>query len=414
MIVGGGPAGLMAAQGLQSLGFKVHIFDAMSSVGRKFLLAGRGGLNLTHSEQKNKFLNRFHPPSESLISALESFSSNEVCEWVKDLGSSIFIGSSGRIFPTYMKASPLLRAWLNRLEKPNFGAPVSFHLQHRWLGWTDDQINSGPYQSCIFQTNTGLKSFSADALVLAMGGGSWSRLGSDGLWFSILQKHHCLLSPLRPSNSGFDLGGEWTPLFLEKFVGRPLKSISMKFTSHNGDIFSRRGELVVTETGIEGSLIYAASRLLRDTIEHHGSASVYFDLLPDHSDEDVLANVCHPRGSRSLSSHLKSRLNLSGIKMALLYECLSKVELHNPNLLARSLKNLPILLGATRPLDEAISSAGGVKFDRLSRDLMMLDKPGVFLAGEMLDWEAPTGGYLLTACLATGMRVAHGIREFLK
>lgn len=432
-VIGGGPAGLMAAEVLASAGpaVSVQLFDAMPSVGRKFLLAGRGGLNLTHSEPPEVFMRRYGAHSAALAPLIAAFDPAALRDWAQALGIETFIGSSGLVFPKDMKAAPLLRAWLHRLRS----AGVQFSMRHRWLGWADDG-------ALTFSTPTGEVHIKADAVVLALGGGSWARLGSDGAWVPLLAGRGVPVAPLQPSNCGFDvaeppaldaaLHGEtrreflreligqapqpqvgWTEHFSSRFAGQPFKSVAISFTDSQGRSFSRRGEFVATATGVEGSLIYAASSLLRDEIAAHGSATFTLDLLPDKSPEWVLAEVRHPRGSRSLSSHLKSRLNLDGIKAAMLYELLDKAAIADPVKLAAGIKALPVCVIAARPIDEAISSAGGVAFEALDAQLrvttLAAETPPLFCAGEMLDWEAPTGGYLLTACLASGRAAGQGV-----
>ena len=432
-VIGGGPAGLMAAEVLASVGpaVSVQLFDAMPSVGRKFLLAGRGGLNLTHSEPPEVFMRRYGAHSAALAPLIGAFGPEALRDWAQALGIETFIGSSGLVFPKDMKAAPLLRAWLHRLRS----AGVQFSMRHRWLGWADDG-------ALTFSTPTGEVHIKADAVVLALGGGSWARLGSDGAWVPLLAGHGVAVAPLQPSNCGFDVAarpalealenGEtrreflkeligqapqphvgWTEHFSSRFAGQPFKSVAISLTDSQGRSFSRRGEFVATATGVEGSLIYAASALLRDEIAAHGSATFTLDLLPDKSPEQVLAEVRHPRGSRSLSSHLKSRLNLDGIKAAMLYELLGKEAIADAAKLAAGIKALPVCVVATRPIDEAISSAGGVKFEALDAQLrvttLAAQTPPLFCAGEMLDWEAPTGGYLLTACFASGRAAGQGV-----
>lgn len=418
-IVGAGPAGLMAAEVLAQAGVAVHVFDAMASVGRKFLLAGKGGLNLTHSEPHAVFTTRFAERQAQVEPWLAAFSGPQIRAWAQGLGIDTFVGTSGRVFPTDMKAAPLLRAWLQRLRAQG----VVFHMRHRWLGWAGDG-------ALRFQAPTGEVGVTAGATVLALGGGSWARLGSDGAWVPLLAARGIAIAPLRPANCGFDVlradvpAGEtrraflqeligrsptptvgWTPHFTERFAGQPFKTVALAFTDSQGRSFSRRGEFVATATGLEGSLVYAASHLLREEIAAHGHATFHLDLLPDHTPERVLVEVRHPRGSRSLSSHLKSRLGLDGIKARILYEHLGKDGMNDPVALAHAIKALPITVVAARPIDEAISTAGGVTFESLDEHLMARAMPGVFCAGEMLDWEAPTGGYLLTASMASG-RVA--------
>ena len=397
-VIGGGPAGLMAAEVLSASGAQVHVYDAMPSVGRKFLLAGRGGLNLTHSEPFDAFMGRFGERRPQLESMLAQFGPQQVREWASGLGIETFVGTSGRVFPTDMKAAPLLRAWLHRLR----AAGVQFHMRHRWVG-------EGPFDmaSLRFSTPTGEVTAKAEAVVLALGGASWARLGSDGAWAPWLQAQGVDVAPLLPANCGFD-GAGWSEHFSSRFAGQPFKSVAISFTDSHGRHFARKGEFVATATGIEGSLIYAASALLRDEIAEKGSATLLLDLLPDRSAEQVLAAVKHPRGARSLSSHLKSRLGLEGIKAGVLYEALSREAMHDPQQLAATIKAVPLKLVATRPVDEAISTAGGVRFDALDAQLMSTALPGFFVAGEMLDWEAPTGGYLLTASMASGAAAARG------
>jgi hypothetical protein len=428
IVVGGGPAGLVAAEVLAQAGVEVHVYDAMPSVGRKFLLAGKGGLNLTHSEPLETFCSRYGERRASLEPLVREFGPHEIREWAAALGVDTFIGTSGRVFPADMKAAPLLRAWLHRLRS----CGVHFHMRHRWLGWLGDG-------SLAFESQAGAVAAKADAVVLALGGASWKRLGSDGAWVPLLAERGAALAPLQPANCGFevtvhpheagketrreffrDLAGlgtapsGWSTHFSSGFAGQPFKSVAIRFTDSQGRNFARKGEFVATATGVEGSLIYAASSLLRDEISATGSATLYLDLLPDKTAERVLQDVRHPRGSRSLSSHLKSRLGIEGIKSAILYEILGKDGMADAPKLAAAIKALPITLTATRPIDEAISTAGGVRFEGMDAGLMLSAAPGVFCAGEMLDWEAPTGGYLLTACFATGRAAAKGVLQALQ
>nr|WP_315426124.1 TIGR03862 family flavoprotein [uncultured Albidiferax sp.] len=400
LVIGGGPAGLMAAEVLAQAGVAVQLFDAMPSVGRKFLLAGKGGLNLTHSEPAELFATRFGARQEQVGPWLQDLGAAQLRDWAKELGVDTFVGSSGRVFPTDMKSAPLLRAWLHRLRV----AGVQFHMRHRWVG-----LEANTWR---FDTPKGPVQATADAVVLALGGGSWARLGSDGAWVPLLQAAGVPVVPLLPANCGFDVAG-WTEHFSSRFAGQPFKTVALSFTNAAGDSFRRQGEFVATASGIEGSLVYGASALVRDEIALNGSATVYLDLLPALSAERVLAEVTHPRGTRSLSSHLKSRLGLEGIKAGILHELLDKASFQNPAALAAAIKALPIRLVATRPIDEAISSAGGVAFEALNAELMLEPLPGVFAAGEMLDWEAPTGGYLLTASMASGQRAGQGVLRFL-
>jgi hypothetical protein len=407
IVIGGGPAGLMTADVLCSAGVAVHLVDAMPSVGRKFLLAGKGGLNLTHSEPADIFASRYGGRRAQIEPLLQNFNGSQVREWAKALGVDTFVGSSGRVFPKDMKAAPLLRAWLQRLRHPAGGVAVQFHMRHRWLGWEEDG------KTLRFESPQGPVSMQADCVVLALGGASWARLGSDGAWVPWLQAKGVDVAPLLPANCGFDVEGGWSEHFCSRFAGQPFKSVAISFANAQGVGFQRKGEFVATATGVEGSLIYAASSLLRDEIAARGSATFQLDLLPDMLPERVLAEVRHPRGSRSLSSHLKSRLHIDGIKAAILHELLSKEQINDPAQLAGAIKSLSITLGATRPIDEAISSAGGVRFEAMDPSLMLTKLPGVFCAGEMLDWEAPTGGYLMTACLASGKAAGQGALAYL-
>jgi predicted flavoprotein YhiN len=442
IVIGGGPAGLMAADVLSKAGVSVHLFDAMPSVGRKFLLAGKGGLNLTHSEPAEIFSSRYGARRAHIDALLNELDATGVREWAGTLGVNTFVGSSGRVFPVDMKAAPLLRAWLHRLRHPTgegcSGSEVVFHMRHRWTGWSHvHSVKKGVDDGlCLsFDTPQGPVQAEADAVVLAMGGGSWSRLGSDGAWVPGLQASGVRVAPLLPSNCGFDVatrartqapnraavnqgvseldGIGWSEHFSGRFAGQPFKSVSIQFETSQGASFQRRGEFVATATGVEGSLIYAASSLLRDEIIGQGRATLRLDLLPDMSIERVLAEVIHPRGARSLSSHLKSRLHIDGIKSAILYELLTKEQMSDPRQLASAIKALPIVLTGVRPIDEAISTAGGVMFEDMDSNLMLHKLPSVFCAGEMLDWEAPTGGYLLTACLASGQRAGRGVLAYL-
>ena len=395
-IIGSGPAGLMAAEVLIEAGVSVDLFDSMPSLGRKFLMAGKGGLNLTHSEPLETFLSRYGTRRSEIKSLLAAFGPEALRAWALGLGIETFVGSSGRVFPTEKKAAPLLRAWLHRLR----AAGVRIHVRHRWLGWNEDG-------SLNFITLGVPRRLTFDAVVLALGGGSWARLGSDGAWVPVLAARGVPVVPLRPANCGFDVG--WSAHFRERFAGQPLKSLSLSFAGQ-----TRRGEFMVSADGVEGSLIYAFSAALRDRIETDGSATVELDLMPDWTPARVLAEVSHPRGSRSLSSHLQSRLGLKGVKTGLLRECLTAEQMADPTQLAAAIKAVPLRLIAPRPLDEAISSAGGVDFAALDGKLMLRDHPGVFCAGEMLDWEAPTGGYLLTACFASGFVAGRACRDWLR
>ncbi|WP_277184863.1 TIGR03862 family flavoprotein [Caballeronia sp. BR00000012568055] len=400
-IVGGGPAGLMAAEALAAGGARVDVFDAMPSVGRKFLMAGKGGMNLTHSEPADAFRARYGERRANIAPLLDRFDADALRAWVHGLGVDTFVGSSGRVFPTDMKAAPMLRAWLHRLR----GAGVRLHMRHRWLGWADDGVSVSR-----FATPEGEKLIRHDALILAVGGASWPQLGSDGRAVAQIAARGVDVAPFQPSNCGFEV--DWTPLFRERFAGEPLKSVAI---SANGVDGWRVGECLITEHGIEGSLIYALSAPIRDRIAASGEAGaeILLDLAPQLSAERVREEVLHPRGARSLSSHLQSRLHITGVKAGLLRECLSKEAFTDLDTLAARIKALPLRLRRPRPIAEVISSAGGVAFESLDEKLMLTALPGVFCAGEMLDWEAPTGGYLLTACFASGIVAGEGALVWL-
>lgn len=397
-IIGGGPAGLMAAEVLSRAGVAVDLYDAMPSVGRKFLLAGVGGMNITHAEDFPAFVSRYRQRAEQLRPLLEAFAPGTLREWIHDLGINTFVGSSGRVFPTDMKAAPLLRAWLKRLRDSG----VQIHTRQRWLGWNEEgQLRiAGP---------NGVTLLEPAATLLALGGGSWARLGSDGAWVPLLQSRGVTLAPLQPANCGFEVEG-WSTHLVEKFAGAPLKTVSLALPGET----PRKGEFVLTATGIEGSLVYALSADIRERINANGSATVLLDLLPDRSQEQIATALAKPRGSQSMAKHLHRRLKLDGAKAALLRELTTGETFHEPQALAAAIKALPIRLVRPRPLDEAISSAGGVPFEELDENLMLRQLPGVFCAGEMLDWEAPTGGYLLTACFATGRAAAEGMLRWLE
>lgn len=396
-VIGAGPAGLMAAEELAKAGVSVAVYDAMPSVGRKFLLAGRGGLNLTHSEPTEVFRLRFGDRAAQVSPWLDQFDAAALRQWALNLGVETFVGSSGRVFPKEMKAAPLLRAWLRRLRADG----VQFHTRHVWHGWADDG-------ALLFEAPQGAVTARPDAVVLALGGASWPRLGSDGAWQSLLEARGVAVAPLHPANGGFLT--DWSSYFSERFAGQPLKAMAM---APQGDFEMRRGECMVTADGLEGGLIYAWSSRLRDTLLSDGAATLYIDLQPDRDLAQVLAEVARSRGARSWSSHLSSRLGLRGVKTALLHECLPKAAFNDPEALAAGIKRLPVRLNGLRPLAEAISTAGGVRFDALSQDLMLQSLPGVFCAGEMLDWEAPTGGYLLTASFASGRVAGRGVLRWL-
>jgi uncharacterized flavoprotein (TIGR03862 family) len=397
-IIGGGPAGLMAAEVLGQAGIRVDLYDGMPSVGRKFLLAGVGGMNITHSEAYPAFLSRYAERAPQIAPLLRGFDADALCKWIHDLGIETFIGSSGRVFPTDMKAAPLLRAWLKRLRDSG----VVIHTRHRWLGWDE-------HGALRIDSPEGDITVKPDATLLALGGGSWSRLGSDGAWMLPLEQRGVGLAPLQPSNCGFEVQS-WSELMVSKFAGAPLKNIAIGL---NDDI-PRLGECVITATGIEGSLIYALSAPIREAINQYGAAVVHIDLLPGRPVDKLQAALSKPRGSRSMAKHLHNQVGIDGVKAALLRELTDAATFADPALLARAIKALPLTLVKTRPLDEAISSAGGVTFEAMDERLMLKALPGVFCAGEMLDWEAPTGGYLLTGCFASGRAAGSGILQWLK
>ncbi len=397
-IIGGGPAGLMAAEVLGQAGVNVDLYDAMPSVGRKFLLAGVGGMNITHAEDYAAFVSRYGERAGDLRPLLDAFSPDSLREWIHGLGIDTFVGSSGRVFPSDMKAAPLLRAWLKRLRESG----VQLHTRQRWLGWDEH----GALRIAGPQGETQVE---ADATLLALGGGSWARLGSDGAWVPLLQNRGIAIAPLQPANCGFEVAG-WSEHLREKFAGAPLKTVSLALPGEA----PRKGEFVLTATGIEGSLVYALSAPIRNTINRDGAATVLLDLLPDRTLTQIASALARPRGSQSMAKHLHRQLKLDGVKAALLRELTDATTFQAPQALAAAIKALPIRLVRPRPLDEAISSAGGVPFEELDEDLMLRRLPGVFCAGEMLDWEAPTGGYLLTACFASGRAAAEGMLRWLR
>ncbi len=387
-IIGGGPAGLMAAEVLVSHGFEVHVFDAMPSLGRKFLMAGKSGLNLTHSEELAKYFTRFGDANDRLHPALSSFTPGNIQDWAADLGIETFVGSSGRIFPKDFKAAPLLRAWLHRLRAKG----VTIHVRHKWTGWEDGALH--------FETPNGDVLIQAEATVLALGGGSWPSLGSDGAWVEPLQNQGVRIAPLRPANCGFEVA--WSDYMREHFAGEAVKTVKLTFqdTSASGDV-------TITQFGLESGPVYTLSAALRDTIEHDGYAVLTIDLSPGRSIAELTEALSRPRGKKSMATHMKRVVRIAGVKAALLHEVLAAEDFSNPARLAGVIKALPVRLERTRPLAEAISTAGGVKLNAMKDGFMLKVLPGVFCAGEMMDWEAPTGGYLLSACLATG-RVAGG------
>lgn len=393
-VIGGGPAGLMAAEVLAGGGMQVEVYDAMPSVGRKFLMAGKGGMNITHSEPLERFLSRYGARREHIAPLLAEFGPEALRAWVQGLGIATFVGSSGRVFPSDMKAAPLLRAWLHRLR----GAGVRFHMRQRWLGWDAEG-------GLRFAGPLGELRVRPDAVVLALGGGSWARLGSDGAWVPLLRGRGIGVAPLLPSNCGFEVG--WSAHFRSRFAGQPVKPLVVSF-----DGLRQQGELMITAHGIEGGVVYALSAPLREAIAAQGQAVLHLDLVPGRDEARLAADLARPRGRDSLAKHLRRHAGIEGVKAGLVREFAAEA-LADPARLASALKALPLPLLATRPLDEAISSAGGVRFEELDGHLMLRAVPGVFCAGEMLDWEAPTGGYLLTACFASGKAAGQGVLEWL-
>lgn len=391
----------MAAEMLAAAGVSVDIYDAMPSPGRKFLLAGIGGMNITHSEPFEDFVTRYRERAPQVRSLLENFSPEDLRQWLHALGIETFVGSSGRVFPREMKAAPLLRAWLHRLRESG----VHIHTRHRWQGWDE----TGALR---FETRDGNITATADATILALGGGSWPQLGSDGGWQPLLQVKGVQLRELLPANCGFEV--EWSEHFRLRHAGQPVKPVVMQFVQANGERFAKRGEFIVTDAGIEGSLVYALSAPLRDEILASGSTQITLDLAPNREEHELAAALAKPRGKKSLGEHLRRVAGIHGVKAGLLREGVHAGELEDASTLARRIKSLPLQLNRTRPMEESISSAGGVMFESLNEDMMLTQLPGVFCAGEMLDWEAPTGGYLLTACFATGRAAGDGAVRWLQ
>jgi uncharacterized flavoprotein (TIGR03862 family) len=398
-VIGGGPAGLMAAEVATRGGAAVTVYDRMPTVGRKFLLAGRGGLNLTHSEALDAFLARYGAAAPHLRAAIDAFPPHALRAWCEELGQETFVGSSGRVFPRSMKTSPLLRAWLRRLD----AAGVDFKLRHRWLGW-DAQGRH------LFDAPEGATALSADATVLALGGASWPHLGSDGAWTDTISGAGVSVAPLRPANCGFLAG--WSDVFRSRFAGHPLKRLELSFGSHKV-----RGEAMVTEAGLEGGGIYALSAPMREAIVAGGPAILHIDLRPDVERTELEKRLATPRAKQSLSTYLRKVAQLSPVAIGLLQEAAmassQRLAGMTPAALAGLVKDVPVRLTGVAPITRAISTAGGIAFDEVDARCMLLRRPGVFVAGEMLDWEAPTGGYLLQACLATGAAAGRGALSWL-
>jgi uncharacterized flavoprotein (TIGR03862 family) len=399
VIVGAGPAGLMAAEVIRAAGYNVHVYDAKASAGRKFLLAGVGGMNITHSETYPAFIQRYYEKSAWLHTAISRFSANELCDWIHGLGIETFVGTSGRVFPVDMKAAPLLRNWLKRLRD----AGVVFHMRHQLTGMQGKTLS--------FSSEAGNVTVHAAAVLLALGGASWPKLGSDGAWQGMLHAQGVQLNPLQSANCGFI--SQWTPYLQQNFAGSPLKPVSFSYTTLGGEVITRKGECILSADGMEGSLIYAFSKYLRDTINQLGTATLYLDLLPDKSAAQLLKNLQQKKDKESFSKYLKRCTGLSGVKAALLHECCSKEKLQHTTSLVECIKSLPVIFSAAKPIEEAISSAGGVCETSVDEYFMLRQLPGIFCAGEMLDWEAPTGGYLLTACFATGRLAGQGVCNYL-
>jgi uncharacterized flavoprotein (TIGR03862 family) len=398
-IIGAGPAGLMAAEVLAQGGASVTVYDAMPSAGRKFLMAGRGGLNLTHSEPLPQFLTRYREAMPHLAAAIEAFPPSGLRDWSEALGQETFVGSSGRVFPKAFKASPLLRAWLRRLDAMG----VKLALRYHWIGW-DEQGR------LRFQTPVGPHVVETSATVLALGGASWPRLGSDGAWVETLVARGVQISPLRPANSGFAVA--WSTIFRDRFEGQPLKGVALSFGAH-----TIRGEAIVTRTGIEGGAIYALSADLREAVDRSGRATLHIALRPDLDMKELIAKVSAPKGKQSLSNFLRKAVSLSSVAIGLLQEAArasgASLASMSPADLGNLMNAVPIELTGTAPIARAISTAGGIPFSELDSDFMIRRMPGVFAAGEMLDWEAPTGGYLLQASFATGAAAGRGALRWL-
>ena len=400
-IIGGGPAGLMAAEAACAAGVAVDLYDAKGSVGRKFLLAGKGGLNLTHSEPRARFVERYGARRDEVARWLDTFDADALQSWAHALGVETFVGSSGRVFPRDLKAAPLLRGWLRRLRESG----VRFHMRHRWLGWQ-------AHDALHFDTPQGQRVVPADAVILALGGASWPQLGSDGAWVSPLQQAGIDIAPLQPANCGFEMA--WSDHLSSRFAGAPLKPVVAHWVDRRGVAHSRQGEFVLSEYGIEGSLIYAIGADLRGQINAHGEAELVLDLVPGYTQTVLAERLAAARGKHSIGDWLRRRAGLDHAKCALVFELVDKPTLADPPALAARLKALPLRLRAPRPVAEAISTAGGVRLEGLDENLMLRDRSGVFCAGEMLDWEAPTGGYLLTASFASGLIAGRGAANWLK
>ena len=399
-IIGGGPAGMMAAEHLAVHDLDVTLFEGKPAVLRKFLVAGKGGLNLTRSEDFQVFLSRYGDHAAEFEPYLRTFGPEQVQTWANNTGSSTFVGSSGKVFPREFQSVSLRRNWIDRLLQ--FG--VCFQVNHHWVGWNDQQ-------ELLFQTKNGVTSFQANAVVLALGGASWPTTGSDGSWVSNLTERSINIVPFSPSNCGFNIN--WSSHFRDRFQGVPVKTVILQTHFTDQPQYHRRGEFIITNYGVEGSLIYFFSANIRNEILKNNQATIFLDLAPDWSTAMLESKLSQPRGSRTLSSHIKKNIGIEGVKAGLLWEFVPRSIMEDPVSLARTIKSLPIPLLSPRPIEEAISSAGGIHFSELDDQLMIKKLPGVFCAGEMLDWEAPTGGYLLTGCLTTGIAAAKGVLNWL-
>lgn len=403
-IIGAGPAGLMAAEVIGQAGWAVDVYDAMPSPGRKFLLAGKGGLNITHSEPLEQFLGRYGESRHFIEPHILAFTPDQLRAWCQALGIETFIGSSGKVFPEQMKAAPLLRNWLQRLRSQH----MHLYVRHRWQsiepctkGWR-----------LTLHTPEGIKTADYTNVIFSLGGASWARLGSDGAWVAQFSELEVATQPLLPSNCGFET--DWSEHFKTHFAGEALKNIAARVRTAEGLSPIRRGECMISAEGLEGSLVYAFGNTLRKELLQHGEACLHLDLLPDRSAQWLQENIAAPRGARSMASHLQSKLGLKGVKAGVLRECCDAATYNNPAALVAAIKSLPVRFTRMRPIDEAISTAGGLCFSEFNAQLMLNKYPGIFCAGEMLDWDAPTGGYLLTACMATGRSAGKGAVQYLR